>query len=73
MYLGHLTTRIVQKQNELALRVLERAAVYQEALGTARDKLSAQEKLTQARLFTDYFILRTVQVSLNIRGSLSLY
>lgn len=73
MYLGHLTTRIVQKQNELALRVLERAAVYHEALGTARDQLSAHAKLTQARLFTDYFILRTVQVCLNLHGSLSLY
>lgn len=61
----------MQKQNKLALLVLERAAVHQEALEIASAQLPPQESLTQARLTTDYFVLRTVQVSLDIRGLLA--
>ena len=61
---GHgLTASIVHKQNEIALHVLERAAVYQEAVELSRDHLSPQESATHARLSWDYFILRTIQVS----------
>jgi hypothetical protein len=66
-----LTTSIVRKHNELAMLVLERAAVYQEALEDASAQLPTQENLTRARLSTDYFVLRTVQVSLYIRGLLA--
>lgn len=60
---------VVQEQNELALQVLERAALYQEALEKSRDQLSPQETLIQARLSTEYFVLRTIQVSvLTYRG-----
>ncbi len=51
--------------------VLERAAVYQEALEDASAQLPTQENLTRARLSTDYFVLRTVQVSLDIKGLLA--
>lgn len=71
VYLLDLTTFIVQKQNGLALLVLQRAAVHQEALENASALLPPQESLTQARLSTDYFVLRTVQVSLDIRGVLA--
>lgn len=66
VYLRNLTTSVAQKQNELALLVLERAAVYQDALEKASAQLPAQDCLTQARLSTDYFVLRTVQVSVGL-------
>ncbi|KAI9880695.1 MAG: hypothetical protein M1830_001328 [Pleopsidium flavum] len=66
-YLGDmrigLTVTVAQKQNDSVMRVLERAAWYQEALEKSRDQLSRQEILIQARLSTEYFVLRTIQQS----------
>ena len=70
MVLPYLTSSTVQRQNAPGLRVLERAAVYQDVLESTRDQLSTRENHAQARLSAEYFVLRTVLVSLDLIGLL---